>query len=77
MLSGGCGREQAQREQLQRERETLTRRFLRRYSFTTLDSTWVHCASPCYNQLQTSAANSLVAAAKSKNEYASLSSTVS
>ena len=42
------------------------------YSFKSLDSTWVKCSSPC--SLQTAAANDLVAAAKSKNDYISLNS---
>jgi hypothetical protein len=44
------------------------------YSFSTLDSNWIHCASPCVNKLQTSAANSLASAAKSKNDYITLNS---
>ena len=44
------------------------------YSFTTLDSTWIKCSSPCVNQLQTAAANALANAAKSKNDYITLNS---
>jgi hypothetical protein len=46
------------------------------YSFTTLDSAWVKCSSPCVNQMQTAAANSLVAAAKSKNDFITLNSAI-
>ena len=44
------------------------------YSFSTLDATWIHCSSPCVNKLQSSAANSLKAAAQSKNDYITLNS---
>jgi N-acetylmuramoyl-L-alanine amidase len=44
------------------------------YSFSTLDSTWIKCSSPCVNKLQTSAANALASAAKSKNDYITLNS---
>lgn len=44
------------------------------YSFKTLDSQWIHCASPCVNQLQSAAADSLANAAKSKNDYITLNS---
>lgn len=44
------------------------------YSFKTLDSTWIHCSSPCVNQLQAKAADSLASAAKSKNDYITLNS---
>ena len=44
------------------------------YSFTTLDSTWIHCTSPCVNQLQSKAATSLKSAAQSKNDYITLNS---
>jgi hypothetical protein len=40
------------------------------YSFKSLDSTWVHCKGNC--ALQTAAADSLVSAAKSKNDYITL-----
>jgi hypothetical protein len=42
------------------------------YSFVSLDSNWVHCSSTCY--LQSSAANSLINAAISKNDYITLNS---
>jgi hypothetical protein len=44
------------------------------YSFKTLDSTWIHCESPCVNQLQSAAADSLVSACQSKNDYITLNS---
>ena len=44
------------------------------HTFTTLDSTWIHCTAPCFNQLVSSAASSLVAVAKSKNDYITLNS---
>lgn len=36
------------------------------YSFQAMSSTWVKCSSPCVNELQSVAANSLESAAKSK-----------
>ena len=42
------------------------------FTFSTLDSTWIHCKSPCVNKLLTSAAFSLVSAAKSKKEIINL-----
>lgn len=39
------------------------------YSFKTLDSTWIHCTTPCVNMLQSAAADSLLAAAKAKNDF--------
>jgi hypothetical protein len=44
------------------------------YTFKSLDSTWIHCSDPCVNQLQASAADSLAAMAKSKNDYITLNS---
>jgi len=44
------------------------------YSFKQLDSTWIHCTSPCVNQLQSAVADSLANAAKSKNDYITLNS---
>lgn len=44
------------------------------YSFSTLDSTWIKCSSPCVNKLQSSAASSLAKAAQSKNDYITLNS---
>ena len=44
------------------------------YSFKALDSSWVHCSSPCVNQLQTAAADALAEAAASKNDYITLNS---
>lgn len=44
------------------------------YSFKTLDSTWIKCASPCVNKLQSAAADNLAAAAKGKNDYITLNS---
>ena len=44
------------------------------YTFSTLDSTWIHCSSPCVNKLQASAATSLKNAAMSKNDYITLNS---
>ena len=44
------------------------------YTFSTLDSTWIHCTSPCVNKLLTAAASSLASAAKSKNDYITLNS---
>ena len=46
------------------------------HSFTKLDKDWIHCSSPCVNQLQTEAANHLKKAAKSKNDYITLQSAV-
>jgi hypothetical protein len=42
------------------------------YSFKTLNSTWVHCSTPC--ALQSTAADNLVSAAQSKNDYITLNS---
>lgn len=42
------------------------------YSFKSLDPNWVKCSSPC--SLQTSAADALVSATKSKNDYITLNS---
>ena len=39
------------------------------YDFTTLNSDWIKCTSPCVNQLQSAAATHLKDAAKSKNDY--------
>lgn len=44
------------------------------YGFKSLDSKWVHCSSPCVNSLQSGAADSLAAAAESKNDYITLNS---
>ena len=44
------------------------------HTFSTLDSKWIHCSSPCVNKLQSSAASSLAAAAKAKNDYITLNS---
>ncbi len=44
------------------------------HPFSALDSTWIHCSTPCVSRLQSSAASSLVAAAKSKNDYMTLNS---
>ena len=44
------------------------------YSFTKLDPKWVHCSGACEPYLQTKAANALIAAAKSKNDFISLNS---
>ena len=44
------------------------------YSFKNLDSTWIHCSSPCVNVLQADAADSLANAAQSKNDYITLNS---
>jgi hypothetical protein len=42
------------------------------YSFSGLDSNWVHCSFPCY--LQSGAASNLVSAAQSVNDYITLNS---
>lgn len=42
------------------------------YSFKTLNSTWIHCSSPC--ALQSAAADNLANAAKAKNDYITLNS---
>mmetsp|Transcript_7717 Transcript_7717/g.8182 ORF Transcript_7717/g.8182 Transcript_7717/m.8182 type:complete len:231 (-) Transcript_7717:324-1016(-) len=42
------------------------------YSFSSMDSNWVHCSQPC--QLQAGAASNLVAAAQSRNDYITLNS---
>ena len=42
------------------------------YSFKSLDPTWVKCSSAC--SLQSSAADALVSATKSKNDYITLNS---
>ena len=42
------------------------------YSFKSLDPSWVKCSSPC--SLQTAAADALVSATKSKNDYITLNS---
>lgn len=44
------------------------------YDFKSLDSSWIHCSSPCVNQLQASAADALKSAAMSKNDYITLNS---
>ena len=44
------------------------------YTFATLDSTWIHCSSPCVNKLLSSAATALKNAAVSKNDYITLNS---
>ena len=44
------------------------------HTFSALDSTWIHCSSPCVNKLLSSAASSLATAAKSKNDYITLNS---
>ena len=44
------------------------------YTFKTLDSTWVKCSAPCFNQLRSTAADALVKAAKAKNDYITLNS---
>ena len=44
------------------------------YTFKTLDSSWVHCTAPCFNQLRSTAADKLIAAAKAKNDYITLNS---
>ena len=44
------------------------------YTFTTLDSTWIHCTAPCFNQLRAPAASALLSAAKAKNDYITLNS---
>ena len=44
------------------------------HTFSTLDSTWIHCSSPCVNKLLSAAASSLASAAKSKNDYITLNS---
>jgi hypothetical protein len=44
------------------------------YSFKTLDSTWIHCSSPCVPSLQSKVADNLASAAKSKNDYITLNS---
>ena len=44
------------------------------YTFQTLDSTWIHCTAPCFNQLRAPAANALLSAAKAKNDYITLNS---
>ena len=44
------------------------------YTFKTLDSTWIHCTSPCVNKLQSAAADSLLNAAKAKNDFITLNS---
>ena len=44
------------------------------FTFTTLDSTWIHCSTSCVNMLLSSAASSLVSAAKSKNDFITLNS---
>lgn len=44
------------------------------YSFKTLDSKWIHCSGGCTNRLQSAAADSLAAAAASKNDYITLNS---
>ena len=44
------------------------------YTFKTLDSTWIKCTSPCVNQLQQKSADSLLSAAKAKNDYITLNS---
>ncbi len=44
------------------------------YSFKALDSTWIKCSSPCVNQLQSAAADSLRSAAVAKNDYITLNS---
>ena len=44
------------------------------YPFKSLDSSWIHCSSPCVNMLQSAAADALASAAKSKNDYITLNS---
>ena len=44
------------------------------HTFKTLDSTWIHCSTPCVNQLVGPAADALASAAKSKNDYITLNS---
>lgn len=44
------------------------------YSFSSLDSTWIKCSSPCVSKLLSAAASSLANAAKSKNDYITLNS---
>lgn len=44
------------------------------YSFKSLNSTWIHCSSPCVNSLQSAAADSLAKAAQSANDYITLNS---
>lgn len=44
------------------------------YTFTELDSTWIHCTDSCVNQLQASAATALKNAAIKKNDYITLNS---
>lgn len=44
------------------------------YSFSSMDTQWVRCTSPCVNQLQSAAATSLVAAAIKKGEHITLTS---
>ena len=46
------------------------------YDFKELNSDWIHCKSPCVNQLQTVAADHLKDAAKSVNDYITLQSAV-
>ncbi len=44
------------------------------FSFSSLNNEWIHCDDPCVNQLQSTAANSLADAAKSKDDYITLNS---
>jgi hypothetical protein len=59
----------------------LTKQILKKmedmgHEFTTLDSQWIKCSSPCVNQLQTAAANHLKQAAKDKGDFITLQSAV-
>eukprot|EP01091_Cochliopodium_minus_P011555 TRINITY_DN3307_c0_g1_i1.p1 TRINITY_DN3307_c0_g1~~TRINITY_DN3307_c0_g1_i1.p1 ORF type:complete len:212 (+),score=53.00 TRINITY_DN3307_c0_g1_i1:1-636(+) len=44
------------------------------YSFAALNTQWIKCTTPCIAELQTGAANSLLAAAKAKNDFITLNS---
>ena len=44
------------------------------YTFTTLDSRWIHCDSPCVPKLQAAAAKSLRSVAIGQDDYITLNS---
>ena len=44
------------------------------YKFVSLDPKYIHCSSPCVNQLQESAASALAQAAAAANDYITLNS---